>query len=193
MSSSESYWPPKCRRSKFTPFEEVSSILFPLSETTAATSFSTTTFDISLSISDRVVVRFSSLAAAVVSALVDLAAFSAKAEGGVCSMASSIFIIHRFFWPPSLPSTAKEISFFCKRLISSNLEELAVQMGKTKSLPSIFPRPRQQKMKKGLQSTSTYLASLSFLRISRQASVFWESILSAPAQFFCSLKSLGLL
>jgi hypothetical protein len=82
MSSSESYWPPKCCRSKFTPSEEVSSIFFPLSETTAATSFSATTSDISLSISDRVVVRFLSSAATVASASVDLAALSVEAGVG---------------------------------------------------------------------------------------------------------------
>jgi hypothetical protein len=93
MSSSESYWPPKCRRSKFTPSEEVSSIFFPLSEATVATSFSATTFDISLSILDRVVVRFLSLAAKVASTSVDLVALSAEVEGEVYSMASSIFIM----------------------------------------------------------------------------------------------------
>jgi hypothetical protein len=84
MSSSESCWPPKCHRSKFTPSEEVSSILFPLSETTEATSFSAATSDISLSISDIVVVRFSSSAAVVASTSVDLPALSAEAGGRVC-------------------------------------------------------------------------------------------------------------
>jgi hypothetical protein len=112
-------------------------------------------------------VRFSSLAAMVASALVDLVALSAEAEGGVCSMASSIFIIRRFFWPPSLPSAVEEISFLYKRLVSSTLEDLAVRMGKTRSLPSKFPRPRQQKMKKGLQSALAHLASSSSQRISR--------------------------
>jgi hypothetical protein len=48
-------------------------------------------------------VRFSSSAAAVASASVDIVALSAEAEGGVYSMASSIFIIRRFFWPRFFP------------------------------------------------------------------------------------------
>jgi hypothetical protein len=72
--------------SKFTPSEEVSSIFFPLSETVAATSFSATTSDISLSILDRVVVRFLSSAATVASASVDLAALSAEAGAGFAQL-----------------------------------------------------------------------------------------------------------
>jgi hypothetical protein len=67
MSASERCWPPRCRRLKFILSEEVSSILFPLSEGTVATSFSATTSDISLSIYDRVVVRFSASVAVVTS------------------------------------------------------------------------------------------------------------------------------
>jgi hypothetical protein len=95
-----------------------------------ATSFSATTSDISLSISDRVVVRFSSSAATVASTLVDLAALSAEAGGWVCSMAYRIFIMRHFFWPPSLPSAAEEISFFYKRLVSSNPRGLSGANGK---------------------------------------------------------------
>jgi hypothetical protein len=119
------HWPPKCRRSKFTPSEEVSSIFFPLSKTTVTTSFSATTSDISLSISDRVVVKFSSSAVMEASASVGFAAFSTEAEHGVCSIACSILIMRCFFWLPSLPSAAEEVSFFCKRLISSNPKGLS--------------------------------------------------------------------
>jgi hypothetical protein len=42
MSSSKSCWPRRCRRSKLLSFEEVSSILFLLSEGVAAISFSAT-------------------------------------------------------------------------------------------------------------------------------------------------------
>jgi hypothetical protein len=82
MSSLESCWLPKCRRSKFAPSEEVSTIFFPLCETTGATSFSATTSDISLSILDKVVVRFSSSDATTTLASVDLAALSAEAREG---------------------------------------------------------------------------------------------------------------
>jgi hypothetical protein len=67
--------------SKFTPSEEVSSIFFRLSENSTATCFSATTYDISLSISDRVVVRFLSSATTVASASVGLAALSVEARG----------------------------------------------------------------------------------------------------------------
>jgi hypothetical protein len=130
MSSSESCWPPKCRKSKFTPSEEASSIFFPLSQTVVATSFSATTSDISLSILDKVVVIFSSSAAAVASASVDLVALSVEAWGGVCSMSSTIFIMCCFFWPPSLPLAAEENSFFYKRLVSSNPRGLSDANGK---------------------------------------------------------------
>jgi hypothetical protein len=86
--------------------------------------------NIRLSISDRVVVRFSSSAATVASTSVDLAALSAEVGGEVCSMAYSIFIMRRFFRPPSLPSAAEEISFFCKRLVSYNPRGLSGANGK---------------------------------------------------------------
>jgi hypothetical protein len=130
MSSSESYWPPKYHRLKFIPSKEVSSIFICLSETTVTTSFSATTSDMSLSISDRVVVRFLSSFATAASGSVDLVALPAKANVGVYSMASSIFIIRRFFWPPFPPSAAEEISLVCKRLVSSNLRGLSSANGK---------------------------------------------------------------
>jgi hypothetical protein len=63
--------------------EEVSSIFFPLSEVTTATSLSTTTSGMSLSISDRVVARFPASAAAVASTSAGISALSTEAEGEV--------------------------------------------------------------------------------------------------------------
>jgi hypothetical protein len=65
-------------------------------------------------------VRSSPSATTAALASVDLTVLFAEAGGGVCSIAWSMFIIHRFFCPPSLPSVAEGISFFCKRLDSSN-------------------------------------------------------------------------
>jgi hypothetical protein len=45
-------------------------------------------------------------------------------------MACSIFIMRCFFWPPSLPLAAEEISFFYKRLVSSNPRGLSGVNGK---------------------------------------------------------------
>jgi hypothetical protein len=130
MSSLKSCWSPRCQRSKFVLSEEVSSILYPLSESTAATSFSATTSDISLSISDRVVARFSALAAVVTSASTGIVALSVEAKGGVYSIASIMFIIRRFFCPPFSPSAAAAISFDYKRLVRSNLRGLSRENGK---------------------------------------------------------------
>jgi hypothetical protein len=68
-----------------------------------------------------VAVRSSPLAAIAASALVHLTVLSAEAGGKVCSIAWSMFIIRRFFCPPFLPSVAEGISFFYKRLASSDL------------------------------------------------------------------------
>jgi hypothetical protein len=38
--------------------------------------------------------------------------------------------MRRFFWPPSLPSAAEEISFLYKRLVSSNSRGLSGANGK---------------------------------------------------------------
>jgi hypothetical protein len=59
-----------------------------------------------------------------------IAALSAEAEGRVCSIASIIFIIHRFFCPPFFPSEADVISLDCKRLVRSNLRGLSSANGK---------------------------------------------------------------
>ena len=65
-------------------------------------------------------VRYSPLVAIAASTSVHLTALSAEAGGRVCSIAWSMFIIRRFFCPPSLPSVAEGIFFFCKSLVSSN-------------------------------------------------------------------------
>ena len=108
MSSSESCWPPRCRRSNFLSSEEVSSIPFPLLEGAAATSFSVTTSEISLSIYDSVVTRLSASAAAVSSASTGIVALSAEAGGGVCSIACITFIIRHFFCHLAFPGSRSD-------------------------------------------------------------------------------------
>jgi hypothetical protein len=82
-------------------------------------------FDIILSILNMVAVRSSPSVATAASASVDLTVLSTEAGGRVHSIAYSMFIIRRFFWPPSLPSVAEGISLFCKRFVSSNLRGLS--------------------------------------------------------------------
>jgi hypothetical protein len=53
--------------------------------------------------------------------LAGITAFTTEAESGVCSIACITFTIHRFFFPPTFFSVAEGISFFCKRLVSSDL------------------------------------------------------------------------
>jgi hypothetical protein len=89
---------------EFLSSKEVSSVPFPLSVDISATFFTGITSDISLSIYDIVVARFSisgvaslALASVVSSASAGTIVFSAEAGGGVYLLACLTFIIHHFF------------------------------------------------------------------------------------------------
>jgi nitrate reductase gamma subunit len=92
-------------------------------------SFSATTSDMSLSISDIVVVSSSASAPAVSSASTNIVAFVAEAGGDVCSIACITFIIRRFFCRPAFSSVDGADSFDYKRLVRSNLRGLSSANG----------------------------------------------------------------
>ena len=132
ISSSESCWPPRCRRSKFLSSEQASSIPLALSVATSATPFSGITSDMSLSISNIMVARLSvsgiassTSAPTLSSASAGAIVFYVEAGDGVCSIACIMFIIHRFFCPP----VAGAVSFDYKRLVRSNLRGLSIANG----------------------------------------------------------------
>jgi hypothetical protein len=72
-----------------------------------------------------VVARLSASAPAVSLASACIIVYSAKAGGGVCSMACITFIIHSFFCPPTFPPIAEVVFFECKRLVRSDLRGLS--------------------------------------------------------------------